>query len=66
MDKSKFSMRCFAAEVEINLVAFCCCVQDTHSKLRRIADMIAALLVHRLETSKKGNATPGGDRKVRL
>eukprot|EP00903_Cladosiphon_okamuranus_P014404 g13372.t1 len=38
-------------------------VQDTHSKLRRLADMIAALLVHRLEISKKGSATPGGDRK---
>ncbi|CAM9600232.1 unnamed protein product [Ectocarpus sp. 6 AP-2014] len=31
--------------------------QDTHSKLRRLADMIAALLVHRLEASKMGAAT---------
>ena len=37
-------------------------MQDTHDKLRRIADMIAALLVHRLEATKKDPA--GGETKV--
>ncbi|CAM9767658.1 unnamed protein product, partial [Ectocarpus fasciculatus] len=37
--------------------------QDTHSKLRRLADMIAALLVHRLEAKTGAAATTAGYRK---
>lgn len=32
--------------------------QDTHAKLRRLTDMIAALLVHRLEATKKVPTAP--------
>lgn len=35
--------------------------QDTHDKLRRLADIIAALLSHRLEATKKGPATAARD-----
>lgn len=41
------------------------CGQDTHSKLRKLADLISALFVHRLEASKKGaEASRGENRKV--
>ncbi|CAM9409946.1 unnamed protein product, partial [Laminaria digitata] len=36
-----------------------CHIQDTHDKLRRIADTIAALLAHRLEATKKDPPAEG-------
>lgn len=39
--------------------------QDMHDKLRRLADMIAALLIHRLGTAKKGTeAVAEAEKKV--
>lgn len=36
-----------------------------HDKLRRLADMVAALLVHRLEATKKDSASAAAEKKVR-
>ncbi|CAM9438002.1 unnamed protein product, partial [Scytosiphon promiscuus] len=37
--------------------------QDTHSKLRKLADLMSALFVHRLEDSKKGEGNSRGENR---